>query len=282
MNYSVDLPDRHSFADLDVGRTHYRIDGPPEGRLLLLIHGATVPAWEFDRLVPYLNQAGFQTIRADLLGHGYSDRPGVIYDVDLFRDQMLMLLDYLEIEEPIDILGHSLGSAIGAALINHSPSRFDRLILAAPLVNFMANMPVLNVFKVPLLGELLTRWYTIPMLKRRRTKRYGPIEDGRFVAKFHTQFLIPGIEKALLSLFRHGVLGDQSSRYRRLHMAGNGCLIIRGSDDEIVTSRQIDYLKMILRDAEHIDIKDTPHSFLLTHPELVAPAINDYLKSDSV
>jgi pimeloyl-ACP methyl ester carboxylesterase len=277
MTIRSELPDAFNFAFLSNGLCHYQIDGPDQGPRILLIHGATVPAWEFDRIVPYLTSAGFQTIRADLLGHGYSDRPDVIYDVDLFREQLIELLNFLNIDEPVHILGHSLGAAIGAALISHYPERFSRLILAAPLVNFQANMPAVKLFKVPMLGELLTPLYVIPMLKRRRTRRYGPIEDGRFVDKFHTQFLIPGFGKALLSLFRDGTLGDQSRRYRSLHNAGHECLILRGSEDDLVTSEQIQYLRTLLPAADAREIKGTAHAFMLMQPELVAPEIIRFL-----
>ncbi len=276
------LPDSHSFAQIAQGMTHYRIDGPTDGIKVLLIHGATVPAWEFDRLVPYLNEAGLQTIRADLLGHGYSERPDAVYDIGLFRDQLVGLLDHLNITDRLHIVGHSLGAAVGAELINSLPERFGKMVLAAPLVNFMENMPVLRLFSVPILGELMTRWYTIPMLKRRRRKRYAPVADGRFVGKFHTQFLLPGFEKALLSLFRHKVLGDQTSRYEKLQSMGHQCLILQASDDVVVTAQQIQYLQTILTSADTVVIADSPHSFMLTDPERVAPEIVAYLKSDSL
>ncbi|MEQ8660979.1 MAG: alpha/beta hydrolase, partial [Gammaproteobacteria bacterium] len=55
-----------AFAALSDGHCHYADEGPRDGRVVLLIHGATVPGWEFDRLVPYLHAAGLRTLRADL------------------------------------------------------------------------------------------------------------------------------------------------------------------------------------------------------------------------
>ena len=42
---------------LKQGATFSLLEGPETGRLLLMIHGATVPHWEFDRLVPHLHKA---------------------------------------------------------------------------------------------------------------------------------------------------------------------------------------------------------------------------------
>ena len=89
------LPDASDFLPLSDGLCHYRVDGPCDGPVVLLIHGATVPAWEFDRLAPFLTSAGYRAIRADLFGHGYSDRPRVKYGLDLFVRQLSELLDSL-------------------------------------------------------------------------------------------------------------------------------------------------------------------------------------------
>lgn len=64
-----------TYARLSDGRCHYRIDASSTGRPLLLIHGATMGCWQFDRVVPHLAAAGLRAIRLDLYGHGYSDRP---------------------------------------------------------------------------------------------------------------------------------------------------------------------------------------------------------------
>jgi hypothetical protein len=71
-----------------------------------LIHGATMPSWQFDRVVPYLAEAGFRTIRLDLYGHGYSDRPTISHDYDLFGRQVSELLERLDLPHEIDLLDY--------------------------------------------------------------------------------------------------------------------------------------------------------------------------------
>ena len=280
MSQYQSLPNSHLFADLAVGQTHYQFEGPENGPLLLLIHGATVPCWEFDRLVPFLVNAGFRIIRADLMGHGYSDRPDVRYDVNLFREQLVELLIHLRVTETVHIVGHSMGAAIGASLINRYPERFGKLVLAAPLVNFLEDRPAFKLFQVSWLAKHLIKWLAMPILKLRRKKRYGPIDGGRFVAKFQSQFLLPGFEKTLLSLFRDGILSDQTARYNRLNDQGHDYLILRGELDELVTEEQIFYLASLLQHAEVTDIAGTAHAFMLTDPHLVAPEIIKFFKKE--
>ena len=120
------LPQADEFVRLRDGNCHYRIDGPQAGPIILLLHGATVAAWEFERLVPMLSAAGYRTIRADLFGHGYSDRPRARYAHALFVRQLLDLLDVLTPTAPVHLLGHSLGAALAARLVCAQPQRFRR------------------------------------------------------------------------------------------------------------------------------------------------------------
>ncbi|MET1254608.1 alpha/beta fold hydrolase [Aliikangiella maris] len=282
------LTDEHQYVKLSVGKCHYRIDGPSGGSTILLLHGATVAGWIFERLVPYFNQAGIRTLTIDLMGHGYSARPKTVYNLSLFKQQIMQLLDEirnnpakfdsLDVESPISILGHSLGAAIAASLVADHPAKFNRVILTAPLVNFNANMPIVTLFKTPLLGELLNRIYVIPMLKRRRQKRYASIADGRFVNKFMSQFLLPGFEQTVLSLFRSGVLDDQTQTYQSLNEINIPCQVLRGSDDVLVKPEQITYLKTLLPNAAFKEIENTAHAFILSHPELLAEELVAFIK----
>jgi alpha-beta hydrolase superfamily lysophospholipase len=181
------LPNSHQFVELRHGRCHYRFAGPEDGPLLLLLHGATVPAWEFDRIVPFLTRAGFRTLQLDLFGHGYSARPRVPHDYDLFTEQVLNLLEALDVREPLHVLGHSLGAVIAGRLAASDPDRFGALILVAPMLDYLANDQSARWLKIPWLGEILVSSVVVPMLVWRRTRRYRPIEDGRFVQWFRVQ-----------------------------------------------------------------------------------------------
>lgn len=269
-------PGSDQYVRLTDGLCHYRLDGPIDGETILLIHGATVPAWEFDRLVPYLVDAGYRILRADLYGHGYSDRPAVRYDLALFVRQWFELLDALGVSGNIHIVGHSLGAAIGAALVAEQPLRFSSLVLAAPLVDFLGKRLHFRLLNLPAVGEWLMRIYVLPMLVRRRTRRYQPIEDGRFVQKFHNQLLKPGFEQALLSLFRHGALGNHIDTYRGLSGYAGRILILRGEGDVIVSRKQVELIRQLLGNAPYEEVAGTAHAFILTHPEKVFASLNDF------
>ncbi len=233
--------------------------------------------WEFDRLVPFLHDAGIATLQLDLFGHGYSARPNTRYTLGLFARQINETIAALSLGYPEYVLGHSLGAAVAVHLQLQSQFAKRAMILAAPLVNFMANMPAGRLLTYPLVGELLVPGFVIPMLKRRRANRYGNIEDGRFVDYFNRQIEQPGFNQALLSLFRTGTLGDQTALYRAAAEHLPATLIVRGDEDNIVTSDQVDAMRNVLPVARYTEIPGTGHPFMLTHPARAAQPMVDFL-----
>ncbi len=271
--------DTHQYARLSDGFCHYRIDGARDAPLVLLIHGATVPMWEFERIIPHLTAAGFATLCLDLFGHGFSARPDTAYTLELFRRQIVELLEVLELGMPQHLLGHSLGSAIIGDLIATDEIRPQTTVLAAPLVDFQANFPISKLLHLPMLGQALMPALVIPMLKRRRAEKYKAIEDGRFVGFFERQLEEPGFDRALLSLFQSGTLGCQRAVYAAASARLPDALIVRGALDHIVTERQVTDMRAILPEAEYTEIPGAGHPFLLTHPAEVAPALIEFMQN---
>ncbi len=271
------LPDSYEYATLSDGVCHYRVDGPVSGKPLMLIHGATVPAWQFDLIVPFFNQVGLRTVRFDLFGHGYSDRPATAHNLDLYSRQALELIEFLSIKEQFHMLGHSLGSAIAAKLLLSRPEQFGSIVMSAPLVDFLAIDRAARLLRIPLLGELLIDSCVVPMLMRRRRRRYREIEDGRFVQMFRNQLKLAGFGRSLLSLVRSDALGDQRDSYRSIGGLSKPIMFVRGADDRIMTDAQLDELLLLLPQATVKIVDRASHALMLTHPREVARQVIEFL-----
>ena len=76
---------------LSHGITHYKLEGEDDGKPVVLVHGATIPIWTWDGLASDLVSAGRRVLSYDMFGRGYSDRPHVIYDQTLYRQQIFEL-----------------------------------------------------------------------------------------------------------------------------------------------------------------------------------------------
>ena len=56
--------------------------GPPDGPLVLLLHGFPELAYSWRHQVAALGAAGFHVVAPDLPGYGRSDKPDVTYDCE--------------------------------------------------------------------------------------------------------------------------------------------------------------------------------------------------------
>ena len=101
--------------------------GPP----LLMIHGSGpgVSAWANWRLAMPVLARQARVIAPDMVGFGYTDRPGgQRYDMDSWVGQAVGVLDALDIEQA-DLVGNSFGGALALALAIRHPKRVRRLVL---------------------------------------------------------------------------------------------------------------------------------------------------------
>ena len=97
------------FINLTNGITHYEEFGHDTAQTVLLVSGFSVPYYIWDRTFEVLKENGFHVLRFDFFGRGYSDRPDVVYNSELFTQQIADLLISLNIDKPIDIIGLSMG-----------------------------------------------------------------------------------------------------------------------------------------------------------------------------
>lgn len=261
------------YLAMRAGLTHLVEEGEEDKPTILLIHGATVPNWEFDHLMPHLRQAGMRVVRFDLFGHGLSDRPAVGYDFDLFLGQALAVLDSIRATGPLTILGHSFGAAIAAAMASERPACVGRLVLVAPLLDFMTTSFWARAFAWPGIGSPLMRWIGRPALERRRQRRYAAIGAAHLTPRFVAQARATGYAEALASMFAHRTLGDQSERYRRLHAGEREIVVAAGTSDRVIPLRDIARVRALLPRHRYLEIAGAEHNLLLTHPEAVAAAL---------
>ena len=258
------------------GVTHFRLEGLADAAPLILVHGATVPLWEFDFLVPELARAGFRTLRFDLYGHGLSDRPAVHYTLDLFVRQTLELLEAVAFPRPAAILGHSLGAAVASAVAVREPGRIDRLVLVAPMLDFNATSAWSRLFKVPAAGDLAMRLFGVQALVRRRRARYARIGRPQLADLFVEQVSFAGFGRALISMIRAETLGDQAARYAALAALARDVLVISGGADAVIPAADIARVRELVGRHAHFDLATAEHNLLLTHAAEVATAVRAF------
>src|SRR4051812_9541429 len=68
--------DHSHFVNVDGARVHYQEFGDKSKSPLVLIHGYTASVYVWKTAAPLLAEAGFRVVAVDLLGFGYSEKPG--------------------------------------------------------------------------------------------------------------------------------------------------------------------------------------------------------------
>ncbi len=264
-----------TFVTLTDGVTHFRREGPSDGQPIVLLHGATVPCWEFDVLVPLLCAGGLQVLRYDLYGHGHSGRLAGDYSLARLVRQATELVEATQFPQPAIWLGHSLGAAIASAVAAAHPEWVKRLILVAPMLDFNASMRWSRLFRWPGVGELLMRFVGLPALVRRRRARYLSIGQPHLIEWFVAQATYDVLGRAVLSMARTATLGDQGPRYAALRDLPRDMLLVWGSEDPVIPRGHIARIRDLLPEHSYHEIEGAEHNLLLTHADAIAGAVLD-------
>lgn len=202
------------FIQLPVGTTHYELTGPADGPVVVLVHGGTIPMWTWDQQVPALTQAGFRVLRYDQLGRGFSDRPRADYSRALYLTQLEQLLDGLQLDGRVNLVGLSFGAALSASYASSHPERVNRVLLLAPIVHHAEGKLLFHLAKIPGFGEWYVRVVSVPGALS-RAQAFFPRERAEEMTRlFDQQTRTQGFEDALLSFARGDALEDYTPAYQ--------------------------------------------------------------------
>ncbi|MGW0173704.1 alpha/beta fold hydrolase [Rhodococcus sp. NPDC003322] len=108
-------------------RTRYLHAGEADKPALVLLHGSGGHAEAYVRNL-HSHAEYFSTWAIDMLGHGYTDKPGHPLEIDHYVDHLIAVLDEIGATR-VRLSGESLGGWVAArAAIDHH-DRIDRLVL---------------------------------------------------------------------------------------------------------------------------------------------------------
>lgn len=226
----------HKFIALNDGATHYRWDGPEQGRVVVLVHGFSTPMFAWDGQVPALAAAGFRVLRYDLFGRGYSDRPATAYTPELFDRQLVGLLDGLGVAGPVDIVGLSMGGAITINFVDRHPERVRRFALIAPAGLGVQPPGAASVIGWPVIGGWLMRSFGDSILLNAVDEMLGrsPEKAAEVRRRYLEQLSYKGYKAAIRSTLLHMPMSGMEAAYRRAGALGRKCALFWGTADTVV------------------------------------------------
>jgi pimeloyl-ACP methyl ester carboxylesterase len=259
------------FITLTDGITHYESAGADTGKIVILVHGFSVPYYIWNGTYDSLVQQGFYVIRYDEFGRGFSDRPDAVYTPVLYRKQLFDLITSLKLKVPVNVMGVSFGGAVVTDFAVHYPQLIDKIILIDPVYAFRRKRE----------PEIIADY---KMAIGHAKQAAGQLEDfkypGRFtgwVEKYKVQMQYKGFRHALISTINNYSGDTIIANYHSLNALHKKILLVWGKQDNTVPFKYSDSLQQILQ-VNFFAVDDAGHLPYLEQPLLVNQKIISFLK----
>jgi pimeloyl-ACP methyl ester carboxylesterase len=266
------------FVRLADGVTHYETAGPDTGRVVVLAAAFSVPAYLSDSLFQRLGRSGFRVIRFDYYGRGWSDRPMVTYDLDLFGRQMNELLDSLRIPGAVDLAGLSFGAAVVTNFADRHPDRVRSLIYVDPVFNTGRQLPPRERTAWAWDIYMVFRGGTDDMARGQREDFLHPERFPDWVDRYRVQQQFKGTREALRrTRVAIAVAPDQAEQIQRVGASPRRVLILWGRQDTGAPIADSAALLAAMPRAELVPVDSAGHLPHLEQPDIVVPAVVQFL-----
>lgn len=248
-----------NFASLQHGKVHYQLAGTETRGTVVLVHGFSLPSYIWDKNIDALVKAGYQVLRFDLYGRGYSERPELDYNIDLFVQQLKELSTKLLLPEPFHLVGISMGGPITTRFSHQNPEKVKSLTLLAPLVETPERFD-LNLLRPPLLGEALSGIVMMPKLANGLA---NTVYDVNSFPDWHQRLAehdhFKGYRRALLSTLRYLAGKSFIEDYRAFGQTNIPSLLIWGREDRVVDFTQHQTVKTAVPAITFFSLEKTGH-----------------------
>jgi pimeloyl-ACP methyl ester carboxylesterase len=242
---------------------------------VLLLHGFDSSLLEFRRLVPLLAQQT-QTWAVDLFGFGFTERPnGLNVSAAAIQDHLFSFWQTL-IQQPVVLVGASMGGAAAIAFTLAFPEAVEKLIL----------IDSAGYGSGPRMGQFLTDslgyWVTEKFLKKPSVrqkigenayydKTFASV-DAQKCAALHLD--CPNWSKSLISFTRSGGYPSYKTRLSEIQVP---TLILWGTNDRILGTKDAPRIQRAIAQSKLVWVPDCGHVPHLERPKFTTSHILDFL-----
>lgn len=215
---------------------------------LVFVHGYGGYAMQWKNQLKAFSD-DYRVIAYDLRGHGHSDAPYSSYSMEEMHTDLEALLDKLNVQRPLVLLGHSFGGAIVTEYAHRHPEDVSRLVLVATTGEYtlFTGAPVL---------------LRMPLAVLRPIRR---IVRKQLAAEAHV------LKNIYLNNMR---TWNGWSMFRDLRMP---VLVIRGERDSVYPTAAFEQVARTIPDAEDVNIGASSHLVPLERAEAVNRAVERFI-----
>jgi non-heme chloroperoxidase len=261
-------------------KIHYEDHG--SGRPVLLIHGYPLDGNSWERQERDLLANGYRVITYDRRGFGQSSQPTVGYDYDTFAGDLKALIDHLDLSDLV-LVGFSMGTGeVTRYLATYGSERVRKAALFGAIPPFVLKTDdnpegvdgkVFADIKAVIVNDryayfedFLNNFYNVDVLGGTR------ISDRAWQASFN---VAAGSSPFATYVCVDTWLTDFRADLPKIDVP---VLVMHGTDDRILPFESTAArLPALIADCTLIPVKGGPHNIGWTHPEVVNPALLDFL-----
>ncbi|MDQ1610876.1 MAG: hypothetical protein QOG00_807 [Pyrinomonadaceae bacterium] len=276
--------ERSRFVEIENVRVHYQEAGDAGAPAMLLIHGfcASNFVWN-DALVP-LAEAGFRVIAPDLVGFGFSGKPGGgEYTIEAQARIIVGLLDALGIERAT-LVGSSYGGAVAAVCALDYAERVERLVLVGAVSNDeIIQKPLLRLAATPVVGELLApvlldaRRFVKNRLRTTYAAQNGYMLDNARITAHQRPLRAAATHRAILRTLR----GWRATRIEReAARIRQPTLLVWGAHDRDVPLRYGERLHELIRHSRLFVFPNCGHLPQEERPQEFVSVVAEFCRGD--
>jgi pimeloyl-ACP methyl ester carboxylesterase len=241
---------------------------------ILLLHGFDSSVLEFRRLLPLLAEQT-QAWSVDLLGFGFTERPDNLeISTETIRQHLYRFWE-TTIQQPVILVGASMG---GAAAIDFALA-FPKVVQKLVLIDSAGyrSGPLLGKALIQPLGHWATEKFLRKPSVRQKISEKAYFDttfaslDAQRCAALHLD--CPKWSKALISFTRSGGYRSLRSRLSQLQLP---TLILWGASDRILGTKDAEGFHRAIPGSKLIWVPDCGHVPHLEKPDLIASAILEF------
>ncbi len=200
--------------------------------------GQSIGSWTFQ--IPFFKRR-MMVIALDNRGIGESSRPNYPYTMEMFIEETNALLEYLQIEDQLHVIGISLGGMIAQQFVLKFPKKVKTLILLATAA-YMNPQPLIEkyrYFKEDLSLEEAFRERLELMFSQDFIKKVQ--EDENLAETLKNKLLLENPPTMQDYINRGAAIAEHDTR-DSLHKITQPTLILTGSKDKIINFKESEFL----------------------------------------
>ncbi len=247
-------------------------DGPP----VMFVHGSGpgVSAYANWRLVMPALAKHRRVIAPDMVGFGFTDRPGGIeYSMNTWVQQALDVLDALGLAQ-VDLVGNSFGGALSLALAIRAPHRVRRLVLMGSVgVSFPITPGLDAVWGYEPSFETMRRLLDIFAYSRELVN--DELAQLRYQASIR-----PGFQESFSAMFpapRQRWVDAMASKESDIRALPHETLLIHGREDKVIPLQNSLTLSQWIPNSQLHVFGHCGHWTQIEHAARFARQVDDFL-----